>query len=302
MIELEEKNIANEENLEIQEVESKQEIIEKVSQQIKETNFEKEKLQEKHENLKNKPILESGFLVDTTSGIEKEPSFCWVKTEKIIGRPFGDRYHNGWSFEYDKRKGRAISVAQKLQNLLTKDYKEKEEIVEYLFHVDKSMWRITLDEIEGPSGPMYSVRDGTHRVAGMIVAGLKEIPCDVHRIKYPIENTTDEKEIASDWKKKIDLGLIQGKIETLSDGRGIKYKLTVEKEVLPWIRTYSQNQLIKISQAYEKLYPNSLNNLKIPREALIDPIANNYFMAGRWAEWEKSKITSTSQQPHQDIS
>ena len=291
-----------------QEIESKQEVVKRISQQIQETkqndiSFDKEKLQERHENLKNKPILESGFLVDTTFGIEKEPTFCWVETNKIIGRPFGSRYHNGWSFEYDNRKGRAVSVAEKLHSLLlVEDNSKNEEIVEYIFHIDKSMHRITLDEIEGPSGPMYSVRDGTHRIAGMMLAGLKEIPCNVHKIKYPLENTTDDKEIANNWKKKIDLGLIQGKIETLNDERGIKYKLMVEKEVLPWIRTHSQNQLIKISQAYEKLYPNSLNNLKIPREALINPIANNYFMAGRWAEWEKSKITSTSQQPQQDIS
>lgn len=59
------------------------------------------------------------------------------------------------------------------------------------------------------------------------------------------------------------------------------------REVLPWMRTQSQNELTNISRTYEKLYPGSLDKLNIPRDALIDPIANNYFMAGRWKEWEE---------------
>lgn len=33
------------------------------------------------------------------------------------------------------------------------------------------------------------------------------------------------------------------------------------------------------------MYPGTLDNLPIPKEALLDPVANNYFMAGRWQEW-----------------
>ena len=135
---------------------------------------------------------------------------------------------------------------------------------------------------------MYSVDDGSHRVAGAKAAGLHEIPCDVKRIKYPLERMTNNGNDIADWQRKIDLGLIQGKVETLqnSDGK-ISYKLTVQKEVLPWIRTTSQSDLIKISRVYERMYPNSLDNLDVPRDALIDSIANNYFMAGRWNEWEE---------------
>jgi hypothetical protein len=60
----------------------------------------------------------------------------------------------------------------------------------------------------------------------------------------------------------------------------------VEKEVVPWIRTTSQAEMIQISRMYERLYPGAFDKLDIPRDALVDPIANNHFMAGRWKEWE----------------
>ncbi len=277
-------------NIETQEVNSKQEIVEKISEQLKKNNldFDSTSLEQRQKKLKEKPILESGFLVDTTHGISTEPDFHWVETEKIVGRPFGSRYENGWSFEYDNRKGRAVTVAKEISTLLeTENNSQKHEIIEHIFHPDNKMQRIKLDKIQGPSGPMYSVRDGTHRLAGIMTAGLEKIPCDVHKMKYPLENRTNDEYVANTWKEKINLGLIQGKVEMLNDG-GQKYRLIVEREVLPWIRTQSQHQLIEISLMYEQLYPNSLDNLEIPRDALIDPIANNYFMDKRWQEWKKN--------------
>ena len=35
------------------------------------------------------------------------------------------------------------------------------------------------------------------------------------------------------------------------------------------------------------MYPGALEKLPIPRDILVDPIANNYYMARRWDEWEQ---------------
>lgn len=111
------------------------------------------------------------------------------------------------------------------------------------------------------------------------------MPAEVFKAKYPVIHETYDEDVIYEWQKLIDRGLVQGSIEKTEDISGkTKYSVKIEKEVLSWIRS-SQNNLIKISKLYEKMYPGTLDNLPIPKEALLDPVANNYFMAGRWQEW-----------------
>lgn len=265
-----------------------EQIADAITEQLKTikengTMFDEVTLEERKKALIERPIIDSNNFKEVIATPENEPVFSWVETKKIVGRPFSEQNPGGWSFEYEKRKGRIVEVAKELSGA---DQNKKN--IEYVFHPEKPNERIKLSSINGPGGPIYSVEDGTHRVAGAMVAELSEIPCDVAIIKYPLEQITPVENDAEDWQKKIDMDLIQGKIEVLEDKNGKKiYKLIVEKETLPWIRVVLQQKLSKISQIYEKVYPNSLDNLSIPKDALIDPIANNYFMAGRWEEWQE---------------
>lgn len=272
---------------EIPKVESQEEVVRKVSEMLKmitenESDLGVEALKEKQAGLAERPIIDANAFKEIEAALEEEATFSWVETDKIVGRPFDEQNPRGWSFEYSARVGRIVEVAQQL---LMSEQDEKN--IELVFHPKKPDERIKLSEIAGPNGPIYSVEDGTHRVAGAMTAGLREIPCDVKRVKYPLERITTSEDDVYDWQRKIELGLIQGKVDTLQNKEGKKYyKLVVQKEVLSWIRTTSQSEFIKISRLYEKMYPNSLDKLVVPRDALVDPIANNYYMAKRWKEWE----------------
>jgi hypothetical protein len=266
----------------VPEIKTEEEIIDGLVGQIEKTNFDESILQERQKSLEERPVIDTNDFRDATTGVEERGIFMWADVDKIVGRPFANVNPGGWGFEYRGRKGRIIEIAKKILEAVKNPFN-----AELIFHFRSPSQRIKLVSIKGPSGPMYIVEDGSHRVAGAMLAGLRRIPAEVKRIKYPLEVTTPEEGIAKDWQKKIELGLIQGKTEEIQvEGRKL-YKITVEREVLPWIRTVDPHVLTKISRLYEKLYPGSLNNFPIPRDALVDPIVYNYYMAGRWKEWEE---------------
>jgi hypothetical protein len=268
----------------VPEIKSEDEIIEGIKRQIEEIGEipDEQTLQERQELLAERLVIDTNDFRDATAGLEETGIFTWADTDKIVGRPFANVNPGGWSFEYSERKGRIIEIAKKILEIVKNPFN-----AELIFHYRAPTGRIKLVSIEGPGGPIYTVEDGSHRVAGSMSLGLREIPAEVKRIKYPIEVTTQDENIVKDWQRKIELGLIQGKIEEIQRENKKLYKLTVEREVLPWIRTVDQDALIRISRIYEKLYLGSLDNLPIPRDALMDPVANNYFMVGRWKEWEE---------------
>ena len=258
----------------------KEEITQENPQEKKER---KEKmLDEKRKALRERAIIDAGVFKDM-AGTDKDTAFSWVGVDKIVGRPSADSYNGGWDFEYESRKGRIVDIAD---NLL--DIYDEPENIEEVFHLKKPNERIRVLALDGPAGPIYSVEDGTHRIAGAMTAGLSEIPCVTERAVYPLEQVTTDKEYADDCEQKIKMGMIQGSVEehTNEDGRAV-FNITVEKEILPWTRIASQNDFIKVNKMYEEQYPDSLNNLSVPRDALVDPVANNYFMSGRWKEWEE---------------
>jgi hypothetical protein len=265
------------------------EIAERIQSYGLTPQIDEEELEERRKALSERSILDSVQLGDALIGIEETPVFRWVPAEKIIGRSFAFKEKGGWSFEYEEREGRSVTMAQGLLN-----YRKNPEIIESVFHPDKPSARIKLVEIPGPAGSMFFVEDGTHRFISCLIAGLREIPCDVRKIQYPPEQRTDDEGVALNWRKKINRKLIEGEVreETREDGRKI-HKLTVIREIFPWIRTNNEIDLCKISKAYEELYPGSLNNLKnnlnqdIPHQALVEWGAFNFYLAGRWNEWMK---------------
>lgn len=268
---------------ELETVKSEEEIAQRLKEQIPQYTKEAtdEELDARRQTLREKPQLSGFTLKDTLVGLPQETQFAWVQVDKIVGRSM--KTQDGWSDEIAARQGRVVQVARNLIN-------SNAQNIEEIFHPARPMERIKITQIPGPSGPMYYVDDGTHRVSGAMTAGLKEIPAEVKKISYPLEDIApidpDKQSYQIyEWEKLIELGLVDGKVvdHVFSDGTKGK-KLIVQKEVLPWIRS-SQGDLIEISHVYEQLYPGSLDNLPIPKEALLDPIANNFYRAGRFEEW-----------------
>lgn len=262
-------------------VTSAEEVSQRIKGQISEQvmQLSKDDLEARRKALRGRPQLSSTTLRDTLIGIDQKPTFAWVSTDKIVGRTW--EHPEGWASEISSRKGRVLEIAEAM---IHSD--ENATTIENVFHPSKPSERIKLTVIKGPAGPMYFVDDGTHRVTASMVAGLSEIPCAVKQIRYPLEEIAQDDFQAQEWQVAIERGLIDGEIqEFMGNGGQVLKKIIVRGEVLPWIRTTSQADLIKISKIYEQLYPGSLDHLIIPREALINPVANNFFMAGKWDEW-----------------
>jgi len=240
--------------------------------------------------LSEQPIIDNSFFNQALMWVsaEEEQRFSWVETDKIVGRPFAQSFSGGWSHEYHSRKGRIVQIAMNLLQgvLQDRDDMVKAEI-EHVFHQNKPYERIQLLVLEGPGGPIYLVEDGTHRVAAAKLLGLKRIPCSVRRIKYPLKQTTTDREMFEYWQRAIDLGLIQGSSNIVDmNGSTTRYEIQVTSELFPWIRV-CQHRFLRINRMYEKVYPDSLGNLPVPRDALVDEVANNHFMAGpeKWQDW-----------------
>jgi hypothetical protein len=83
----------------------------------------------------------------------------------------------------------------------------------------------------------------------------------------------------------MELGIIEGSIkEEEINGRKL-YRIKIERELLPWLRITNPFLISVISKVYETLFPGSLDNLPIPKEALLNPKAYEYYINGRWGEW-----------------
>lgn len=232
-------------------------------------------------SLEQQPVVDSKIFKDAEYGLEDEPMLLWVQTDKIVGRPSADSFQDGWAHEYERRAGRIQEISAELSS-------EKPLSVERVFHINNKEQRIQLAAYDGPEGPMYDVRDGSHRVAGTMRAGIVEFPASVRRVRFEFSFVGRNEDQAFDIRKKIELGLIQGEVSEQQDEQGKKYFVyTIKNEIVPWLHTTSQKDLIKISRTYEKLYPGALEKLPIPRDILVDPVANNYYMARRWGEWEQ---------------
>jgi hypothetical protein len=232
--------------------------------------------------------LKAELIIDTKSFYEVEPSqaeqssFEYVDTARIIGRPNAANYEDGWAHEYNERVGRIGEIVEQINN------PDDENGIERIFHTeDQPTDRIKLASYEGPAGPIYSVFDGTHRVAGVKASGLEKMPAEIFRTEYPLEKTSNNVEEIADWQDKIDRGFVAGSIETIGDENGERSILKVESEVLPWIRAKNQNDIFKINQIYEQQYPGSLEQAGFPPETLTDKTALWAYMDGNFDQWKQ---------------
>jgi RNase P/RNase MRP subunit p29 len=273
------------------EVTSEQEIIDGIIQQIEEIRkkgviFDENYFENRRNALLQEQVLDTNYFNLVAARLD-ERGFYWVPVDRIVGRPFASKNPNGWAHEYKGREGRIIEIAKEILRIQEESSEGNIKYVEEVFHFRQPSARIKAIEIQGPAGSFYIVEDGNHRVAGAKLLGLKEIPCQVKEIKYPLEITftQEEENIVLDWGKKMELGIIEGNIkEEEINGRKL-YRIKIERELLPWLRITNPFLISVISKVYEALFPGSLDNLPIPKEALLDPKAYEYYINGRWEEW-----------------
>lgn len=272
---------------EIKKVISEAELRTRIGKQIGDLVLTPELLEQKDQRLASMPQLGRSLTEAWFWGKRTAPVFGWAQTDKIVGASL--KKIEGWAYESDDRKGRINEIAGDLV-----EGKGDPKTLEHVFHAQKQHERIRLTAIDGPSGPIYAVDDGTHRVSASKLIGLDEIPADISVMQYPVEISTDIDDIRlSDWQRKIELGLIDGVIEDFKDSNGQQGKrLTVKSEVLPWIRA-SVDDIAEVSTVYETLYPGSLDNLPIPKQALLDPVANSFYMNGKWDQWLQQHPTAS---------
>lgn len=233
------------------------------------------------EKLKTEPIIDTKSFYDVEPTRAEQAEFEYVDSSKIIGRPNANNYENGWAHEYINRGGRIAEIVDQINHY------ENVDGVEKIFHIeDNATERIKLAGYEGPSGPIYTVLDGTHRVAGVKASGLEQIPAEIHRTNYPFEKSSADAEEIADWQSKIERGFITGAIETIETKHGERSVLSVTSEVLPWIRARNQNDVFKINQIYNQQYPGAIERAGFPAETLTDKTAFWAYMDGNFDQWK----------------
>jgi hypothetical protein len=74
-----------------------------------------------------------------------------------------------------------------------------------------------------------------------------------------------------------------------------------EREVLPWIRMRNQNDIFKINQMYDRLYPGAIEKAGFPPETLSDKTALWAYMDGNFDQWKQlqAENSEVKTQPEQ---
>lgn len=240
-------------------------------------------LEQMHKKLSELPYISAQEVALQFYNLGEDEGVRWVNTNAIVGS-ISSAFEN-WSTEYDSRKGRIVNIAEQLIDGMPKS-------VDNVFHITQPRHGIILKKISAPKGDLIFVIDGSHRVAGCKLAKLPRIPAKVEKLSELKEFETKDPVLKSDWEERIRMGLIEGSIEEISTSSFNKtYILNIESQVLPWMYL-PQHTITKFTKLYFDLYPdaheglvNLLNNQPIPKEALIDNIAMNYYLANRWDEY-----------------
>jgi len=245
-----------------------------------------EKLRLEQKKLKELPYFSGVDLRDLLDYKGEDEGFSFVKTKAIVGS-VSPAFEN-WSTEYESRKDRMISIAKNLRN--SKD-------INGVFHIYNQDEQIKLKKISGPAGDLFFAVDGSHRIGASKLCRLSEIPAQVDNVSNISEVDTTEKDLASQWQERIKKGLIKGNIEDVKHNDSIiSYKLNIEDQILPWMHL-PQNKLIKFNKFYQSQYPNAFDELEIPKRALLDEVGFNYYLAGRYDEYEGKKEIGSNTSP-----
>lgn len=248
---------------------------------------DREALETRQKKLTDLPYMSGQKARDVLDYKGEDEGFMMVDTDAIIGS-VSPAFKN-WSTEYESRRGRTADVAEKL-------IEGTEESIDYVFHVKNDPANgIKLKKLSGPDGDLFFVEDGTHRVAGSKLARLPRLPAQVENMSNLSEVRTTDEILKSDWERMIRKGLIKGTIEE-TDASGTKFfNLKIDSQVLPWMNLPQWNA-IKLTEHYLERYPGSLNDVKslttgeiIPKKALLDMVAMNFYLAGRWEEYRQKE-------------
>ena len=210
--------------------------------------------------------------VERTSTEVRQLEF--VSTDAVIGRPMG----RVWGEEYDDRKGRTQAIVDNLNASATTS-----EQSEQIFNLEnKTSQRIKLRALETPSGDVFSVQDGTHRVSGIKAAELSQFPAEVTRNTYPGKITTTDSALVKRCERLFELGLASGSITEGVDEKGVnKQTIIITDEKYSWLRNTSSNELGQILKTITKVYPDVREAFAvegIPKEAFDDPLALDHFL------------------------
>ncbi len=237
-------------------------------------------LRMEQKRLKGLPYFSGSNLQELLNYEGKKEGFAFVNTKDIVGGispAFED-----WSTEYTRRKDRVITIAKSL-------CQPTEESVEEIFHFEDPDSQIKLKKISGPGGDLFFVVDGHHRVSGCKLARLPEVPAQIESMNELSEVYTFNRNLAFQWRERLESGLINGSIDEAKQKNGeTRFTLKIENQALPWMHL-PQWALIKFNKFYESQYPGALDKLKIPKGALLDTVGFNYYLAGRYEEYEKIK-------------
>lgn len=244
---------------------------------------DRETLQAMQKELADLPYVPGEDMREVLDYDGEDEGVLMVDTNAIVGS-VSPAFRN-WSTEYEGRKGRIVDVAQEIM-------KGTPESVDHVFHVTDPSGAVKLKKISGPEGDLFFVVDGTHRVAGSKLAELPELPAQVENMTELSEVHTTDPQLRSQWEQRIRRGFIRGEVEEVTTPSGQKsYNLKIDSQVLPWM-TLPQHKLIKMTKFYFECYPKALDGVKslntgelIPKEALLDEVAMNFYLADRWDEY-----------------
>ena len=253
-------------------------------------NLNGDELEERRKELSELPYLSQTVFSELLYPEGEDLGVIMVDTKNIVGS-ISSAFEN-WSTEYDSRKGRIVNIAQQLINPTS-------ESIDNVFHVKEPRLGIRLKQLPTPQGNLYFVIDGSHRVAGCKLAKVNKIPTSVEKIPEPKAISTRSNSLKSDWETRIKSGFIKGSVEAvITEEEGSKYLLKIESQILPWM-FLPENQLLKLNKFYFEHFPEAknlksvLNDKSIPKDALTDGIALNYYLANRWDEYIQRRETSS---------
>jgi len=225
-----------------------------------------EKLQEKEEELEKIPFCHLPDYGKITESTEE-----WVPVKLIVGSV--SPAVKNWKDEYHGRKGKHQKISQALiEAFKTDNLEQQAEVIARIFGINlysSSMGSSSIEVIkmQGPQGPVYFVRDGTHRTGAMKMLGLKKIPCKVYTVQPPKSAISEKEQDGVWWKELIEKGLIEGEVQDITNLPGFppsyeSKKLRIKKQSLPWCY-FPKKEFRRMSEIYRSLYPNfHFTNLK----------------------------------------
>lgn len=228
----------------------------------------------KHKDLAELPYLRSFEVTGNYDGTD--PNIERVLASQIIAAPnlvnWADEYHGDWATE-------GLSSVEKMAQEIKKD--------------PDGFWEnnqhpVKMTKVVGPSGPIYAVQDGSHRVAAAKLAGALEIPAEVSDLTNRKEYATTKEAEALWWQGLIESGAIRGQISQ----SGQESILTLdETPELPWI-IRSRTDFVKVNKVYREIYGDRAFK---GAQSLPDSIKDKLLDSSQLMVWENTILRNASE-------